>query len=206
MWGRSRITASVALAAMVLGIATLSTQPAQAVPADACDNIDGRTGTGSSWSVPPVAFQAGETLSVTWSDLTTPSTNISLVLGDFTVFDSRNGAGTVSYTFPSDLTAQAGSVLASGTGNYVVRCGVAQVGQVESGVPAPVGQGVGLPASGLCTDVNESTLDFAADIKGGWVKSWEPWANPKGPEGDKWGWACIRSLVYTPTGWVPAEL
>lgn len=57
--------------------------------------------------------------------------------------------------------------------------------------PLPVQQSVGLPDSGSCTDVNESLLEWGADIKGGWSRSWQEWVKD-GQGGD----ACTRMIAY----------
>jgi len=83
--------------------------------------------------------------------------------------------------------------------------------QIESGSGAPSVlsvppmapmQGVDLPESGNCTDVNEAVLTWAADVNGGWYRSWQSWVIASMPEQRLWeGWACVREIVWTPTGW-----
>lgn len=77
------------------------------------------------------------------------------------------------------------------------RCsdGIAAAGQTQA-PPAPIIQGVALPASGACSDVFEEQLSFARTITGGWTRTWEPWTSPQG------GWACTRVLQWMPSGWI----
>jgi hypothetical protein len=71
-------------------------------------------------------------------------------------------------------------------------------------LPAPLLQGVALPSSGDCTDVDESQLSWAAAIAGGWSKSWQSWHLSADSEVEPWqGWACIRTLGWTSRGWTP---
>lgn len=66
-------------------------------------------------------------------------------------------------------------------------------------------QGLPLPASGQCSDVVESGLDWAAGISGGWSKSWQSWQVASDGNTPRWeGWACIRTLIWTSRGWVPS--
>lgn len=66
---------------------------------------------------------------------------------------------------------------------------------------SPIHQGLPLPTSGSCSDVDESAIGWATDLVGGWGKSWEPWAG----DGDHGGWACTRILEYTEGAWHIAE-
>lgn len=61
----------------------------------------------------------------------------------------------------------------------------------------PVRQGLPMPASGLCADVQDAQYAWGTGLTGGWLKSWQPWANPTRAEGDRWGWTCIRVMVNT---------
>lgn len=63
--------------------------------------------------------------------------------------------------------------------------------------PAPVGQALPMPASGACTDVDESVIGWAGDLTGGWTRAWEPWAGADGTG----GWACSRVLEYHEGTW-----
>lgn len=67
--------------------------------------------------------------------------------------------------------------------------------------PGPIQQGLPLPSSGSCSDVNESAIGWATDLVGGWRKSWEPWAG----DGHLGGWACARTLEHTEGEWHIAE-
>jgi hypothetical protein len=67
-------------------------------------------------------------------------------------------------------------------------------------------QGVPLPASGQCSDVVESRLDWATDISGGWSRSWQSWQVSSDANAPRWeGWACIRTLIWSSRGWVPSS-
>lgn len=69
---------------------------------------------------------------------------------------------------------------------------------------APLMQGVALPTSGDCMDVNEEQLSWASTIAGGWSKSWQTWYLSADSEVPPWqGWACIRTLGWTVRGWTP---
>lgn len=57
--------------------------------------------------------------------------------------------------------------------------------------PPPVQQSVGLPESGSCSDVDESLLEWGAEFKGGWTRSWQEWVKD-GQGGD----TCIRMITY----------
>jgi len=61
----------------------------------------------------------------------------------------------------------------------------------------PIHQGLPLPSSSSCSDVDESVIGWAANLVGGWGKSWEPWAG----DGNLGGWACTRTLEYTEGAW-----
>lgn len=63
--------------------------------------------------------------------------------------------------------------------------------------PDQVRQGLPMPASGLCADVQDAQYAWGTGLTGGWLKSWQPWANPTRAEGDRWGWTCIRVMVNT---------
>jgi len=55
----------------------------------------------------------------------------------------------------------------------------------------PVQQAVGLPLSGTCADVDESLLEWAGNISGGWGQSWQQWVK-EGAGGD----VCTRMISY----------
>ena len=68
--------------------------------------------------------------------------------------------------------------------------------------PASPMQGVPLPLSGDCAEVDEGQLTWGDTISGGWAKSWQSWAVSEDPTVTRWeGWACIRTLVWTSGGW-----
>lgn len=56
-------------------------------------------------------------------------------------------------------------------------------------------QGLPMPASGDCADVQDAAYAWGTGLKGGWTKAWEPWVNASAPEGQRGGWACTRTLV-----------
>ena len=53
-------------------------------------------------------------------------------------------------------------------------------------------QQVGMPASGKCTDITDSALNWAGVSAGGWGNSWAQWMN-----GGKGGPVCNRTLYYS---------
>lgn len=61
--------------------------------------------------------------------------------------------------------------------------------------PPDVLQAVSRPASGLCSDVDDSDLAWGGAPSGGWVPSWAQWAH----EG-RGGPVCERTLYWTWTG------
>lgn len=77
----------------------------------------------------------------------------------------------------------------------------------ESSPPTAPMQGVPLPASGQCSDVVESRLDWASDISGGWSKSWQSWQVSSDANAPRWqGWACVRNVIWTSRGWVTSPV
>ena len=70
-------------------------------------------------------------------------------------------------------------------------------------VPMAPMQGLPLPASGSCADVDESVMTWGRQVVGGWSKSWQSWAVSDDPTVPRWqGFACIRNIHWTPSGWV----
>ncbi len=70
-------------------------------------------------------------------------------------------------------------------------------------VPIAPMQGLPLPASGSCADVDESVMTWGRQVVGGWSKSWQSWAVSDDPTVPRWqGFACIRNIHWTPSGWV----
>ena len=57
--------------------------------------------------------------------------------------------------------------------------------------PPPVQQSVGLSESGNCADVDQTILEWAENIPGGWSKSWQQWVK-NGEGGD----VCTRMITY----------
>lgn len=75
-----------------------------------------------------------------------------------------------------------------------------------SGPPVSPMQGVSLPASGDCGDVDDRQLTWGAAVSGGWAKSWQSWAVSDDPTVARWeGWACVRTLVWSSGGWTAAR-
>lgn len=91
--------------------------------------------------------------------------------------------------------------LSPGTGTYNITWVSPGGGAEESSAPSVPMQGVPLPSSGSCADVDEAQLTWGATIKGGWTKSWQPWVNPTAPEHERGGFACIRNIRWTSSGW-----
>lgn len=54
-------------------------------------------------------------------------------------------------------------------------------------LPAAQLQQIPMPASGSCSDIDESTLDWGSSVTGGWSQSWAEWAN---------GAVCTRTFTY----------
>ena len=68
-----------------------------------------------------------------------------------------------------------------------------------TGMP-PMHQGVPIPASGNCSDVNDAGLDYGTGLKGQWHRAWQSWVKSDAP-GVIGGWACARTLVNDGQGW-----
>jgi hypothetical protein len=60
--------------------------------------------------------------------------------------------------------------------------------------PAPIVQQVGMPGTGGCASIVDSTLNWAGVGAGGWASSWAMWPN----EG-RGGAVCTRVLAYDVT-------
>lgn len=151
---------------------------ALAIPSDGCDSINGASGTGNVAFAATYSYQADEVLTVTWSQLTTPDTMISLEVPERTVVGSRIGAGSLSYTFLSDTDTTWASRLASGIGYLVVSCGYVELPTADA-PPAPP-----IPAW-----VQAHGRDKDATCLDGWDASWQSWAEPV-----TGGWVCTRSV------------
>jgi len=63
-------------------------------------------------------------------------------------------------------------------------------------------QQVALPASGECTDIDDSGLAWDTGLTGGWTKAWGEWI-----DNGLGGWACSRTLQYSTaqSAWVTAS-
>ena len=60
-------------------------------------------------------------------------------------------------------------------------------------------QGLPMPTSGSCADVQDVDYGWGTGLIGGWHKAWEPWARTTDTVDG--GWACTRSLVYSGDTW-----
>lgn len=68
--------------------------------------------------------------------------------------------------------------------------------------PPPVLQQLPMPASGACSDIDDSSYDWGGASSGGWGESWAQWANA-----GLGGRVCTRTLIYNSTFgiWVVAR-
>lgn len=77
-------------------------------------------------------------------------------------------------------------------------------GSAPSTEPAPahpiVGQGLPMPASGNCADVDDKDFSWGTGLYGGWHRSWTTWRRDNG-EIFHDGWACIRSFEHVDGSW-----
>lgn len=165
-------------AALVAGVGMVAAVPASAA-SSRCTLVNGATASGNSaTSDLGGTYEAGDYLTVTWSSLSAPSAAVTLnVPTGGPVVDSRTGAGSVSYTFPTTASYTWTSALDSGLGTFVVSCG---------DVPAPViADEAAIPAW------VQAYGRASADDKciHGWAASWQSWAEPV-----TGGWVCTRSI------------
>ena len=70
--------------------------------------------------------------------------------------------------------------------------GSSGAGGAASGIPDPIVQEFGLPASGTCEAAASKDLNWAGVASGGWSVSWGQWMN-----GGKGGAVCTRTLFYS---------
>lgn len=69
---------------------------------------------------------------------------------------------------------------------------------VEAVAPRPAAhQGLPMPNSGSCADVQDADYSWGTGLSGGWQKSWQPWVRAEGSAESVGGWACIRTLQNT---------
>lgn len=61
----------------------------------------------------------------------------------------------------------------------------------ESNTPADVYQAVGMPASGSCDAVTDTSLNWGDVASGGWSVGWGDWLNDGAG-----GVACVRTLTF----------
>lgn len=181
-----RIAATVAATVMVAGIGVAGASPASAVSVG-CSYADGVSASGrSSVSLPSRAYSAGETITVTWSNLELDYLTVVLQVPVGTTVNSRVGPGSVSYTFPADVTTSVGSSLSrefdrDRIGDFVFAC--------TEPAPAPPGPVV-VDASPIPAWVQASgRASQDANCPTGWSPSWQKWAEPV-----TGGWVCTRTI------------
>ncbi len=66
--------------------------------------------------------------------------------------------------------------------------------------PGPLGQGLPVPQTGDCRDINEQDATWGINIKGGWVISWKTWRLEDGTIYHD-GWACTRTIEWINGQW-----
>ena len=82
-----------------------------------------------------------------------------------------------------------------GTASVLAAGGVAAMANpamADNNVTSDVVQAVGMPASGVCTAITQTDLNWAGVQSGGWTAGWGDWLN-----GGKGGKACVRTLTYS---------
>ncbi len=57
--------------------------------------------------------------------------------------------------------------------------------------PESIVQQIGMPSSGNCASVTDSSLQYGTGLSGGWTKSWAQW-----PNSGSGGIVCTRTLVF----------
>lgn len=78
-----------------------------------------------------------------------------------------------------------------GLGAVGLMAGPAFADDAESTTPQDVQQAVGMPASGSCDTITDTSLNWGDAPSGGWVASWGQWLNDGAG-----GVACVRTLTY----------
>ena len=96
-------------------------------------------------------------------------------------------------------TAKAGYDLTTGMGvpNFSTLAQLlidAQTVTYDPQGPPPVLQQVPVPATGTCSDVDDSQYNWGGAGSGGWSESWAQWANA-----GSGGAICTRTLIYNPS-------
>ena len=66
--------------------------------------------------------------------------------------------------------------------------------------PAPLGQGLPVPESGDCRDINDEDAVWATHLKGGWHISWSTWRLEDGTIFHDY-WSCVRTIEYVNGEW-----
>jgi hypothetical protein len=113
------------------------------------------------------------------------------------------GGVTTPLTPGSSITvtmASAGAtVLSVGTGgsnfvnvNVTISAAPTPSSADDAPVPAWYLQEVPMPASGVCSDVQDVALSWGTDVTGGWTRAWGDWANT---------WVCSRALTDAGGTW-----
>jgi hypothetical protein len=81
------------------------------------------------------------------------------------------------------------------------------VDTADGQAPTPIRQGLPLPASGSCADVQDTQYAWGTGLTGGWQKTWEPWVTAPMGATHTGGWACSRTLVNAGgQGWAIAPM
>ncbi len=173
----------------------------------------------STWCGTPSGIRAltidvprGEGITFGWTTLGGPSDtfSVTLKLAGANVFSGSltaqsSGTFTQSRSFDTVILQSTGVGDLQITSMSITYSSPSPSSVTDTPPTAPM-QGVPLPASGQCSDVVESRLDWAKDISGGWSKSWQSWQVSSGANAPRWeGWACIRTLIWTSRGWVPSS-
>jgi hypothetical protein len=70
---------------------------------------------------------------------------------------------------------------------------IVTTGSNREGMPDVVQQ-VGLPVTGTCDAIADTSLNWGGAPSGGWTKSYAMW-----PRDGKGGWVCTRTLTYVPS-------
>lgn len=125
------------------------------------------------------------------------STQNNANLGQFgTSADSRYPAGT-SWAVNTGITdLAAGKTFAVGSPlEDLTFSATFTSSSTASDAPPDWLQQVGLPASGTCTGIDDTSLNQGGAASGGWGKSWAQWMN-----GGLGGAVCTRSLAYVGGG------
>jgi len=104
-------------------------------------------------------------------------------------------------TAVADGSGVANRVMTSGVLNRMSLLNASAV--LDASKRTAILQGVPMPATGLCTGIDDANFAYGSGLTGGWVRSWEPWVNTTiGANGQRiGGWACTRTLVNQGGQW-----